>query len=86
HRLSAFTGSNLEVLLRGLQVEHLVLTGVSTSGVVLSTATEAADKDYKLTILSDAITDQDEEKHQFLLNKILTRYADIITTDLWTSK
>ncbi len=65
HRLSAFTGSNLEVLLRGLQVEHLVLTGVSTSGVVLSTATEAADKDYKLTILSDAITDQDEENINF---------------------
>ncbi|MDN8848817.1 isochorismatase family cysteine hydrolase, partial [Staphylococcus aureus] len=67
HRLSAFTGSNLEVLLRGLQVEHLVLTGVSTSGVILSTATEAADKDYKLTVLSDAIADQDEAKHQFLL-------------------
>ena len=86
HRIRAFTGSNLKVLLRGLQVEHLVLTGVSTSGVILSTATEAADKDYKLTILSDAITDQDEAKHQFLLNKILTRYADIMTTDLWTSK
>ncbi|RIO66279.1 cysteine hydrolase, partial [Mammaliicoccus sciuri] len=28
----------------------------------------------------------DEAKHQFLLNKILTRYADIMTTDLWTSK
>ncbi|NWK85357.1 cysteine hydrolase [Staphylococcus sp. GSSP0090] len=83
HRLSAFAGSNLEVLLRGLQVDHLVLTGVSTSGVVLSTSVEAADKDYKLTVLSDAVADQDEEKHQFLIDKILTRYADVITTEAW---
>ena len=83
HRLSAFTGSNLEVLLRGLQVDHLVLTGVSTSGVVLSTAVEAADKDYKLTLLSDAMADQDVEKHQFLIDKILTRYADVTTAEAW---
>ncbi|PHK49696.1 isochorismatase [Staphylococcus edaphicus] len=83
HRLSAFTGSNLEVLLRGIQVDHLVLTGVSTSGVVLSTAVEAADKDFKLTILSDAVDDNDTEKHQFLINKILTRYAEVITTTSW---
>lgn len=71
------------MLLRGLQVDHLVLTGVSTSGVVLSTAVEAADKDYKLTLLSDAMADQDVEKHQFLIDKILTRYADVTTVEAW---
>ena len=53
HRLSAFTGSNLEVLLRGMNINHIVLTGVSTSGVVLSTTVEAADKDFQITILAD---------------------------------
>lgn len=85
HRLSAFTGSNLEVLLRGLQVNHIVLTGVSTSGVVLSTTVEAADKDYKITILEDAVTDNNSKKHQFLMNEILTRYAEISSTHSWTA-
>lgn len=85
HRLSAFTGSNLEVLLRGMNIEHIVLSGVSTSGVVLSTAVEAADKDYKITILKDAVTDNDQAKHQFLLEQILTRYAAIESTATWSN-
>jgi nicotinamidase-related amidase len=51
-RISAFTGSDLEVVLRSMEIRHLVLTSVSTSGVVLSTTWEAADKDYQITILS----------------------------------
>lgn len=60
-RVSAFSGSDLEVLLRSLDVTHLVLTGIATSGVVLSTLREAADKDYRLTVLSDGCLDGDEE-------------------------
>src|SRR5579862_5958185 len=58
-RVSAFTGSDLEVLLRGYNVNHIVLTGISTSGVVLSTVREAADKDYQITVLSDCCSDPD---------------------------
>src|SRR5580704_14666889 len=36
-RVSAFAGSDLDVVLRGLGVDSLVLTGIATSGVVLST-------------------------------------------------
>ncbi|MCD8871057.1 cysteine hydrolase family protein [Staphylococcus gallinarum] len=86
HRLSAFTGSNLEVLLRGMNINHIVLTGVSTSGVVLSTAVEAADKDFQITILADAVTDNDQYKHQFLVDNILTRYATINHTTEWLNK
>jgi hypothetical protein len=42
-RVSAFTGSDLEVVLRAAGTEHLVLTGIATSGVVLSTLRQAAD-------------------------------------------
>ncbi|WP_251352807.1 isochorismatase family cysteine hydrolase, partial [Staphylococcus aureus] len=54
-RFSAFTGSYLEVFLRANDINHLVLTGVSTSGAVLSTALESVDKDYYITILEDAV-------------------------------
>lgn len=83
HRVSAFTGSNLEVLLRGLQVRHIVLTGVATSGVVLSTSVEAADKDFDITILEDAIGDREQDKHEFLVERILPRYASITSVENW---
>ena len=47
-RVSAFTGSDLDVVLRGLGAGTLVLTGIATSGVVLSTLRQAADLDYQL--------------------------------------
>jgi len=52
-RVSAFSGSDLEVVLRAQDITHLVLCGIATSGVVLSTLREAADKDYQLTVLAD---------------------------------
>jgi nicotinamidase-related amidase len=78
-RISAFTGSDLEVVLRAANIRHLVLTGFSTSGVVLSTLREAADKDFRLTVLSDGCGDVDSEVHQVLLSKIFPRQADVIT-------
>nr|WP_315035492.1 isochorismatase family cysteine hydrolase [uncultured Chryseobacterium sp.] len=82
-RFSAFTGSDLEIVLRGLDVKHLVLTGISTSGVVLSTLREAADKDYRLTVISDCCKDGDEEVHSVLMTKVFPRQADIITAKDW---
>jgi nicotinamidase-related amidase len=82
-RISAFTGSDLEVVLRAHGVKHIVLSGVSTSGVVLSTTREAADKDYRITILSDCCADPDPEVHRVLTTKIFSRQADVLTVEEW---
>lgn len=82
-RVCAFTGSDLEVILRAKGTQHLVLTGVATSGVVLSTVREAADKDYRLTVLSDGCADGDEEVHSILTTKVFPRQADVVTVDEW---
>lgn len=84
-RISAFTGSDLEVVLRAQGIRHMVLTGIATSGVVLSTLREAADKDYRLTVLSDCCADADPEVHQLLLGKIFPRQADVMTVKEWAS-
>ncbi|RFM26452.1 cysteine hydrolase family protein [Deminuibacter soli] len=84
-RFSAFTGSDLEVILRSQGIQHLVLTGVVTSGVILSTFTEAADKDYQLTVLSDGCMDRDPAVHQLLLDKVFARVADIQTCEGWST-
>jgi nicotinamidase-related amidase len=82
-RFSAFTGSDLEVILRAQDIQRMILTGVSTSGVVLSTLREAADKDYSLTVLSDCCADRDEEVHRVLVTKIFPRHAEVITVEEW---
>lgn len=84
-RVSAFTGSDLEVVLRAADVDHLVLTGIATSGVVLSTLREAADRDYQLTVLSDACLDGDPEVHRVLTEKVFPRQADVVTVDEWVA-
>ena len=82
-RVSAFAGSDLEVILRSHGIDTLVLTGISTSGVVLSTLREAADKDYGLIVLSDACLDADPEAHRLLVEKVFPRQADVLTVDEW---
>jgi nicotinamidase-related amidase len=82
-RVSAFTGSDLEVILRAQNIRHIVLTGVATSGVVLSTLREAADKDYRITVLSDCCADGDAEVHQVLTTKIFPRQADVMSVEEW---
>jgi nicotinamidase-related amidase len=84
-RVSAFTGSDLEIILRAKNIDHLVLTGISTSGVVLSTVREAVDKDYILTVLSDLCADSDEEVHRVLTEKVFPRHADVLSSIEWLS-
>jgi nicotinamidase-related amidase len=85
-RVSAFSGSDLEVLLRAQDISHLVLCGIATSGVVLSTLREAADKDYQLTVLADCCVDSDEEVQRVLLSKVFPRQAEVVTAEAWRTK
>ena len=82
-RVSAFTGSDLEVVLRAHAIEQLILTGIATSGVVLSTLREAADRDYQLTVLSDACLDADPEVQRVLMDKVFPRQAQVLTVTEW---
>lgn len=84
-RVSAFTGSDLEVVLRGREVSKLVLTGIATSGVVLSTLRQAADLDYQLAVLSDGCLDADPEVHRVLTEKIFPRQAAVLTVADWSA-
>jgi nicotinamidase-related amidase len=82
-RVSAFTGSDLDVVLRAGDVGHLVLTGIATSGVVLSTLRQAADLDFGLTVLADGCLDNDPEVHRVLTDKVFPRQAHVLTIAKW---
>ena len=85
-RVGAFSGSDLDVVLRGQEIGHLVLTGIATSGVVLSTLRLAADMDYGLTVISDCCIDKDEEVHRVLIEKVFPSQADVVTAKQWVEK
>ena len=84
-RVSAFAGSDLDVLLRAGRVDSLVLAGIATSGVVLSTLRQAADLDYRITVLSDGCLDADQEVHRVLLEKVFPRQATVSTIADWVA-
>ncbi len=81
-RVGAFTGGDLDVVLRSQNINKLVIGGIGTSGVVLSTAIVAAEMDYGLTVLSDCCGDENMENHNFIL-KFLPKYGEVITSDEW---
>jgi nicotinamidase-related amidase len=81
-RVSAFA-SDLAPLLGGLGVTKLVLAGVVTSGVVLSTVRHASDADYEITVLSDACADTDPEVHGFIMDKVFPVQADVVSVNKW---
>ena len=79
HRVGAFLGTDLEMVLRAHNIDTLVLTGISTSGVVLSTLRYAADSDYKLVVVQDCCADPDTEVHRVLTEKVYPRQAEVVS-------
>jgi nicotinamidase-related amidase len=79
-RVGAFSTTDMETVLKAHGVTHLVLMGIATSGVVLSTVRWAADADYELTVLADCCADPDEEVHRVLTQKVFPRQATVLTS------
>jgi nicotinamidase-related amidase len=84
-RVSAFSGSDLDMVLRSGGTSSLVLAGIATSGVVLSTLRQAADLDYRLTVLADGCLDADPEVHRVLMEKVFPRQAEVVSIADWTA-
>ena len=79
HRVGAFTGTDLDMILRAQDIDTLILFGISTGGVVLSTLRQAADADYRIIVLKDCCADQDAEVHACLTDKIFPRQATVVS-------
>lgn len=64
-------------------IDELVLTGIATSGAVLSTLRQAAGLDFRFTVLADACLDPDAEVHRVLTEKVFPVQADVVTVNDW---
>ncbi|WP_405689031.1 cysteine hydrolase family protein [Streptomyces sp. NBC_00057] len=79
-RYGGMSTTDLDEQLREREITTLVVSGFSTSGVVLSTVIDAADRDYQLYVLSDGVADPDTEVHNILLHRVFPPRAHIIDT------
>jgi nicotinamidase-related amidase len=79
-RFGAFSTTDLYASLHAQGINTLILAGISTSGVVLSTVRHAADEDYRLYVLADATADPDPEVNRVLIEKVFPHQTDVITT------
>lgn len=81
HRISAFTGTDLEMILRAKGIDTLVMFGIATSGVVLSTLLDAVDGDYRVFVVGDCCADNDAEVHKVLLEKFFPRRGTVVSAE-----
>jgi len=77
HRVNAFFGTDLSIVLGANNVHTLILLGYATSGVVLSTTRYAADADYRVVVVEDCCADREAAVHDFLCQRIFPFQADV---------
>ena len=77
-RPGPFSTTNLDVVLRELGRDTIVIMGVSTSGCVLSCTRWAVDVNYKFIVVSDACSDSDTEVHRVLTEKVYPRFGTVV--------
>jgi len=81
HRISAFAGTDLAMILRAKEIDTLVLYGIATSGAVLSTLVEAADADYRLAAIGDCCADLDPALHDCLIQRFFPTRGQVFSSE-----
>jgi nicotinamidase-related amidase len=79
-RIGAFSTTDLGKQLIDRDITTLLLAGVSTSGVLLSTVRDAYDRDFQVFVIADASADPRQDVHDFLIEKIFPTHAHVVTT------
>jgi nicotinamidase-related amidase len=77
----AFHDGRMDALLSDLGVEQVVLTGLTTSFAVESTARAAFERNYNVVIVTDAIGDIDAAVHENSVMRIFPNLAEVVTAD-----
>lgn len=75
---SAFAGTTLEVDLRRLGVDTIVIAGVSTSGCVRATTVDVCQLDFVPKVVREAVADRDPRPHEAALFDLDAKYADVV--------
>lgn len=84
NRVGMFFNTSLQSILTSHDIDTLVIGGISTSAVVLTTVCQAFEFDYRLIVLSDMCFDSKQEVHDTLLKEVIPRRAVVMTVQEFT--
>lgn len=79
--MTVFYGNHLDSLLRNLQVQTLVLAGVSTNAAVPGMVLGALDRGFSIVVPEDCIAGADAESHDALMKHLIRPLAQVCRSD-----
>ncbi len=77
HRVSAFFGTPLDSVLRNKKIDHVIIAGCSTDMAVQTTAREAHDRDYQVSVIGDCCIAANDDDHSQTL-RMLAKIAQVV--------
>ncbi len=80
-RWSSFFGTELDILLRRLNINNLIVTGIQTPNCIRATVYDALSLDYNVIVISDATASKSEEIQKNNLFDIENLGVDVLTTN-----
>ncbi len=80
-RPSAFFCTELDVFLKALGVDTLIICGVSASGCVRATVTDGFSRDYRCIIPRECVADRALDVFEANLFDMDSKYADVVPVD-----
>ena len=78
---SSFFGTNLADDLRRMNVDSVIISGVTTSGCVRATALDSLQNNFLTTVAEDCVGDRDLNAHRANLFDLQSKYADVVHSE-----
>jgi len=75
---SAFFNTNLAAYLQNLNIDSVIISGVTTSGCVRATALDAMQNNFLTIVAEDCVGDRDQDAHHANLFDLKAKYADVL--------
>ena len=76
-----FIGTDLEQVLRRLDVHYLLVAGIPTRAAVRNIATDGPNRFFNVTLLADCCNDEDPQVQRVLLTSVLTHQCSVVTCE-----
>lgn len=81
NRPSAFYSTSLESYLRAMKIQNVVICGVTTNICVETTARDASQRDYRTFVVSDAVGEVEQDRHDVALKSLAYLFARVMTVN-----
>ncbi|HWT37359.1 MAG TPA: isochorismatase family cysteine hydrolase [Paraburkholderia sp.] len=79
HRASVFYGTDLQVRLSAQGIDTLIMVGIASTGVVLSSVAYASDADFRLFTVKDCCYDPDQVVHDHLFSTAFDSRSTVLS-------